>query len=83
MICGEKEQKSCNEEKLGCEGCYYSKISEEEKEVVKVFRRMKEMGVKKIILQDAEVIDSQQQWQILQLEKQIEELKKQRDLTED
>lgn len=59
MICSEKEQKSCNEEKLGCEGCYYSKISEEEKEFVRAFRRMKEMGVKRIILQDAEVIENQ------------------------
>ncbi len=75
MICSSKEWDTCREERLGCEGCYYSKISEEEKAFIRAFRRMKEMGVKKIILQDAEVIDSQQQWQILQLEKQIEELK--------
>lgn len=65
MICSSKERETCDVEKLGCKGCYYSTISEEEKEFVRAFRRMKEMGVKKMVLQDAEVINNQQQWRIL------------------
>ena len=59
MICSEEERETCEVEKRGCNGCYYSKISEEEKAFIRAFRRMKEMGVKKIILQDAEVIENQ------------------------
>lgn len=38
MICTEKERKSCNEEKLGCEGCYYNKPSKEEIEEAKYLK---------------------------------------------
>ncbi len=30
MICSEKERESCNVEKLGCEGCFYRELTNEE-----------------------------------------------------
>ena len=35
MICDEKEQLTCQQEKLGCKGCYYNKPSKEEIEKAK------------------------------------------------
>lgn len=30
MICSEKERESCNVEKLGCNGCFYRELTNEE-----------------------------------------------------
>lgn len=30
MICSSKERETCNEERLGCKGCYYDKPNKEE-----------------------------------------------------
>lgn len=32
MICGEKERETCEVEKLGCKGCFYNGLSNEEVE---------------------------------------------------
>lgn len=32
MICKEKDRDTCNVEKMGCEGCFYNKTSNEEVE---------------------------------------------------
>lgn len=32
MICTENERDTCNVEKMGCNGCFYEGITEEEKE---------------------------------------------------
>ena len=32
MICSSKERETCNEEKLGCKGCFYNGLSNEEVE---------------------------------------------------
>lgn len=35
MTCKEKDRDTCNVEKMGCEGCFYNKASNEEAEELK------------------------------------------------
>lgn len=48
MRCTGKEQLTCNEEKMGCEGCYYN--DDKNKDDIKVgeYARTKKQGIKRI-----------------------------------
>ena len=55
MFCTEKERKTCNVEKMGCEGCYYSNdtnILEGLKNVdlIELLRTFKREGIKNFIV---------------------------------
>ena len=39
MFCTEKERKTCNVEKMGCEGCYYNENYLETKEAYELYFR--------------------------------------------
>lgn len=52
MFCTEKERKTCNVEKMGCEGCYYNENYLETKEAYELYFRGNprlEKEVKKLI----------------------------------
>lgn len=46
MICGDKEWKNCQEEKLGCGGCFYNNLSSEE--VEKCIKELTEVRPEKL-----------------------------------
>ena len=43
MICTNKEQETCNEEKMGCEGCFYNQPNNIEEMLEDLEKRYKEV----------------------------------------
>ncbi len=75
MICSDKEWKSCREERLGCEGCYYKDTEEEMKDILQSFVDLAEESLMAKELLDDDIKATK--WalnKIVRLEQRVKEL---------
>ena len=48
MLCSEEERNTCNVEKMGCKGCFFYGITEEEKETIERVKEQNELMINKM-----------------------------------
>lgn len=72
MICSSKERETCEVEKLGCKGCFYDSLSNEE--VEQCIKELTEVRPEKLDDKGLRFFKA-----IMQILDEIEELRKQRD----
>lgn len=66
--CTGKEQDSCNVEKMGCKGCAYNKISEDEK-MLDILQSFVDLGKASCIKEDLKNDIEATEWAIKKIEK--------------